>query len=218
LHTPIITQSDCEGAGEMFRFTTLLQSCEPFPLADVKALVENVCFRLFPLGGFVVTMLQVESLKLETAAQAGVVKQVKSSGPEEEVLALSRLCLPLPYARVLLLQVKEQVEKLLSLKKEQEVALARFCALGGIPRKDSGEVDTACDFFGKNAYATVSGQLHAENYACAMSNVYTFGPTFRAEKSDTKRHLAEFWMIEPGSFPSLLAMHVPAFVFKSNRL
>lgn len=57
--------------------------------------------------------------------------------------------------------------------------------------------DPSSDFFGKNAYLTVSGQLEAETFACALSNVYTFGPTFRAENSNTSRHAAEFWMIEP---------------------
>lgn len=60
-----------------------------------------------------------------------------------------------------------------------------------------GQVDFSKDFFGKPAYLTVSGQLSAETYACALSDVYTFGPTFRAENSNTSRHLAEFWMIEP---------------------
>lgn len=60
-----------------------------------------------------------------------------------------------------------------------------------------GTVDLDQDFFGKSAYLTVSGQLNAEAYACALSDVYTFGPTFRAENSNTTRHLAEFWMIEP---------------------
>jgi hypothetical protein len=58
-------------------------------------------------------------------------------------------------------------------------------------------VDYTKDFFSKPAYLTVSGQLNGEYYACALSNVYTFGPTFRAENSHTTRHLAEFWMIEP---------------------
>ncbi len=58
-------------------------------------------------------------------------------------------------------------------------------------------VDFSRDFFGKKTYLAVSGQLQVENYACALSNVYTFGPTFRAENSNTSRHLAEFWMIEP---------------------
>ena len=60
-----------------------------------------------------------------------------------------------------------------------------------------GEVDFSRDFFGKEAFLTVSGQLNVETYACALSKVYTFGPTFRAENSNTSRHLAEFWMIEP---------------------
>lgn len=65
------------------------------------------------------------------------------------------------------------------------------------PRNDSGEVDYRQDFFGKRANLTVSGQLNAECFAMAFSNVYTFGPTFRAEKSNTARHAAEFWMMEP---------------------
>lgn len=69
--------------------------------------------------------------------------------------------------------------------------------LKNVPVTDSKEVDYAKDFFGRQAYLTVSGQLEAEIMAMAFSNVYTFGPTFRAENSNTSRHLAEFWMIEP---------------------
>jgi len=65
------------------------------------------------------------------------------------------------------------------------------------PRLDGGAVDYDRDFFGKKAYLTVSGQLNAEAFALAFRNVYTFGPTFRAENSNTPRHAAEFWMIEP---------------------
>lgn len=65
------------------------------------------------------------------------------------------------------------------------------------PRTPDGGVDYSEDFFGKPAYLTVSGQLEAEAFALAFTNVYTFGPTFRAENSNTPRHLAEFWMIEP---------------------
>lgn len=65
------------------------------------------------------------------------------------------------------------------------------------PKTKSGEVDWSQDFFGKPTYLTVSGQLNGEIYACALSDIYTFGPTFRAENSNTTRHLAEFWMIEP---------------------
>jgi len=63
--------------------------------------------------------------------------------------------------------------------------------------KETGKVDYSQDFFGRRANLTVSGQLEAETYACALGNVYTFGPTFRAENSNTTRHLSEFWMIEP---------------------
>ncbi len=65
------------------------------------------------------------------------------------------------------------------------------------PRSENGEVDCSADFFGKPTALTVSGQLNAENFAMAFGDVYTFGPTFRAEKSNTTRHAAEFWMIEP---------------------
>lgn len=98
VHTPLITCSDCEGAGEMFQVTTLLNN----------------------------------------------------------------------------------------VKKPEEVA-----------RTPTGEINYAEDFFGKPSYLTVSGQLNGEYYACGLGNIYTFGPTFRAENSNTRRHLAEFWMIEP---------------------
>ena len=69
--------------------------------------------------------------------------------------------------------------------------------LNNLPLKDDGTVDDSKDFFGKATNLTVSGQLNAENFAMAFGDVYTFGPTFRAEVSYTQRHAAEFWMIEP---------------------
>lgn len=69
--------------------------------------------------------------------------------------------------------------------------------LDDIPRKENGSIDYSQDFFGKPTNLTVSGQLNVETYAFAFKNVYTFGPTFRAENSNTTRHAAEFWMIEP---------------------
>jgi len=66
-----------------------------------------------------------------------------------------------------------------------------------LPRLENGNVDYSQDFFGKESFLTVSGQLNVEAYCLAMSKVYTFGPTFRAENSNTTRHLAEFWMVEP---------------------
>jgi asparaginyl-tRNA synthetase len=65
------------------------------------------------------------------------------------------------------------------------------------PRTNGSEIDYAKDFFARATYLTVSGQLEAEAFACALTKVYTFGPTFRAENSNTSRHASEFWMIEP---------------------
>ena len=90
-----------------------------------------------------------------------------------------------------------------------------------LPRTDAGKVDYSEDFFGKESFLTVSGQLNAETYACALSKVYTFGPTFRAENSNTSRHLAEFWMVEPEvAFANLddvagLAEQMLKFCFKA---
>ncbi len=69
--------------------------------------------------------------------------------------------------------------------------------MDNLPKKDNGSVDYSQDFFGKETNLTVSGQLNGESYALAFRNIYTFGPTFRAENSNTTRHAAEFWMIEP---------------------
>lgn len=90
-----------------------------------------------------------------------------------------------------------------------------------LPRDPQGKIDFDKDFFGKEAFLTVSGQLNAETYACALSKVYTFGPTFRAENSNTSRHLAEFWMLEPEvAFATLddaaaLAEAMLKYVFKA---
>ncbi|HBZ00463.1 MAG TPA: asparagine--tRNA ligase, partial [candidate division Zixibacteria bacterium] len=69
--------------------------------------------------------------------------------------------------------------------------------LNKVPRNEQGEVDFDKDFFGEQTFLTVSGQLEAEILATALGDVYTFAPTFRAENSNTSRHLSEFWMIEP---------------------
>src|SRR5216110_896914 len=69
--------------------------------------------------------------------------------------------------------------------------------LANLPRTPEGKIDFAQDFFGRETFLTVSGQLNVEAYCLALSRVYTFGPTFRAENSNTSRHLAEFWMVEP---------------------
>jgi asparaginyl-tRNA synthetase len=90
-----------------------------------------------------------------------------------------------------------------------------------IPKDEQGNVDFKQDFFGRETFLTVSGQLNVETYCMSMSKVYTFGPTFRAENSNTSRHLAEFWMIEPElafanlSDINLLAEKMLHFLFKA---
>jgi len=90
-----------------------------------------------------------------------------------------------------------------------------------LPRTARGEVDFSKDFFGKEAFLTVSGQLNVEAFCLALSKVYTFGPTFRAENSNTTRHLAEFWMIEPEiafadlNDDALLAERFLKYIFKA---
>lgn len=170
VQTPIITASDCEGAGEQFAVTTLLGNPEKplFPPAGAASAAAA--------GG----AAAVEELKAQVAAQGDnvrVAKAAKSEGAAAEV------------------------EKLLALKAKlaaaEEAAAAQGAAAGGgagIPILKDGRVDFSKDFFGKAAFLTVSGQLNGEIYASALGDIYTFGPTFRAENSNTSRHLAEFWM------------------------
>jgi asparaginyl-tRNA synthetase len=127
VHTPLITGSDCEGAGEAFRVTTLMG--EDTKIADLP--------RKHAL------------MSVEKTAEVDWFFEKISYTATEDV------------------------------------------------EYETGEIDDSKDFFGGRSYLTVSGQLQVESYASAMSRVYTFGPTFRAEHSHTSRHLAEFWMIEP---------------------
>jgi len=125
VHTPIITASDCEGAGQMFRVSTLDMMNPP------------------RIGSDAVTQARRDAAQTETTS------------------------------------------------------LGAASAAASLRHSVTAPVDFSQDFFGKEAHLTVSGQLNVETYACALSRVYTFGPTFRAENSNTSRHLAEFWMIEP---------------------
>jgi asparaginyl-tRNA synthetase len=93
--------------------------------------------------------------------------------------------------------------------------------LANLPRTPDNKIDFSRDFFGREAFLTVSGQLNVETYCMALSKVYTFGPTFRAENSNTSRHLAEFWMIEPEiafadlSDDATLAERLLKYIFKA---
>jgi len=114
---------------------------------------------------------EAEALAAAAAAQGERVRQAKAAGAADAAA---------------------QVAELLSLKQRLAAAQAEGGALGA-----DGRLEYGGDFFGKPAFLTVSGQLNAEALACALRDVYSFGPTFRAENSNTARHLAEFWMVEP---------------------
>ncbi len=137
VHTPIITANDCEGAGQMFRVSTL-------DMANLPRVG----------GSDGVTKSRSDEVK------AGTPASLPSSASHSVTPSLSH-----------------------------SVTSGGHSATSGI--------DYSKDFFGKQAHLTVSGQLNVETYCTALSRVYTFGPTFRAENSNTSRHLAEFWMIEP---------------------
>ncbi|KAG6533713.1 hypothetical protein ZIOFF_007588 [Zingiber officinale] len=163
IHTPIITTSDCEGAGEMFQVTTLFSDAEKLE----KELQQN------PPP----SESDVEAAKLLVKEKGEVVSLLKSSKASKEEIVAS-------------------VAELNKAKENASKLEERYNLKPGLPRKDD-KIDYARDFFGRQAFLTVSGQLQVETYACALGNVYTFGPTFRAEHSHTSRHLAEFWMVEP---------------------
>jgi asparaginyl-tRNA synthetase len=152
VHTPIITGSDCEGAGQMFRVSTLDLMNLPYK--------QGAGPRASGTGGGE----KVHGDKLEPMPRAAA--PAEGAGKPDMGTALGHA--------------------------KGHGADGAQCAVPGAP-----EIDFSQDFFGKETNLTVSGQLNVETYCCALSRVYTFGPTFRAENSNTSRHLAEFWMIEP---------------------
>ncbi|XP_071735178.1 asparagine--tRNA ligase, cytoplasmic 1-like [Rutidosis leptorrhynchoides] len=163
VHTPIITTSDCEGAGEMFQVTTLINEAEK----NEKELLKN------PPP----SQEDVDLAKNVVKEKGEIVAKLKADKAGKPAITA---------AVVELTKAKENLAKVVE----------RFSMKPGIPKKD-GKVDYSQDFFARQAFLTVSGQLQVETFACALSSVYTFGPTFRAENSHTSRHLAEFWMVEP---------------------
>jgi asparaginyl-tRNA synthetase len=167
VHTPIIGTSDAEGAGEAFQVTTL-------PLAADAVVREPM-----------LTEEEMAALVARQSAKGGEVKDAKTAAKEdpkdEDAKAL----------------VKVKVSELMELKQQVEKAKHRQQHPDGFKRTKDGLIDYNEDFFGLKSFLCVSGQLQGEAYACAMSKIYTFGPTFRAENSHTTRHAAEFWMIEP---------------------
>ncbi|XP_037480872.1 asparagine--tRNA ligase, cytoplasmic 1-like [Triticum dicoccoides] len=163
VHTPIITTSDCEGAGEMFQVTTLFSQAEKLD----KELKENPA----------ASQVDIDAAKIVVKEKGDIVAQLKSAQATKEKIAA---------AVSELKKAKESVSRM-----EERSRLTY-----GIPRSEDGSIAFVNDFFKCPSYLTVSGQLQLETLACGLTNVYTFGPTFRAENSHTSRHLAEFWMVE----------------------
>lgn len=163
VHTPIITTSDCEGAGEMFQVTTLISEAEKLE----KELIKN------PPP----SESDIEAARLLVKEKGDAVSQLKAAKASKEQIGAS------------VTELKKAKDGLLKLEERSKLK-------PGIPQKD-GKIDYSQDFFARQAFLTVSGQLQVESFACGLSSVYTFGPTFRAEHSHTSRHLAEFWMVEP---------------------
>ncbi|WKA00143.1 hypothetical protein VitviT2T_018531 [Vitis vinifera] len=162
-HTPIITTSDCEGAGEMFQVTTLISDAEKVK----KELIKNPS----------PSEADIEAAKALVKEKGEVVAQLKSAKASKGEITAS------------VAELNKAKENLSRLEERSKLK-------PGILQKD-GKIDYSQDFFARQAFFTVSGQLQVETYACAIGSVYTFGPTFRAEHSHTSRHLAEFWMVEP---------------------
>ncbi|POO00601.1 Asparagine-tRNA ligase [Trema orientale] len=163
VHTPIITTSDCEGAGEMFQVTTLISEAEKLE----KELIKN------PPP----TESDLKAARLVVKEKGDIVSQLKAAKASKQDIGDS------------VAELKKAKENFAKLEERSKLK-------PGIPQKD-GKIDYTQDFFARQAFLTVSGQLQVESFACALSSVYTFGPTFRAEHSHTSRHLAEFWMVEP---------------------
>ena len=165
VHTPIITASDCEGAGQMFRVSTLDMMNLPRAKSDG------------------VTKGRSDEGK---AADAGAPRTADPADlrSHENLMGSGSAPFPSPSTR----HAHDATE---ASDPSSPPSSLRRSAAPSLP------VDFSHDFFGKEAHLTVSGQLNVETYCCALSRVYTFGPTFRAENSNTSRHLSEFWMIEP---------------------
>jgi len=170
IHTPIITASDCEGAGEMLQVTTLMPDAQK-PVSSMK-LIERVGQENEEEKG--------EEKGISKKLAKKLAKKNKQKGGDAPATGDAAATGEAPATDAPAQAAPEEEKK--------EAPL--------IPLEER-KVDYRSDFFRKPSFLTVSGQINVETYACGMGDVYTFGPTFRAEKSDTSRHLAEFWMIEP---------------------
>ncbi|GGK13036.1 hypothetical protein GCM10007962_04290 [Yeosuana aromativorans] len=249
MHAPIITGSDAEGAGEMFRVSTLPAINPPIKIIDEKK--SKIDYSKFDHLANEYYKVILEYVIKSNDLGLEEVKSLISSTLTHEKFDLKKLILLKPEQ---LEKLKNRIDKDIAFKNRLKKLFKSFSSLhtrfreGRINTMDKkdlvlkikaicrengwrldniagktirriyspneypslslcfynlfsitnlNEVDYSQDFFGKETNLTVSGQLEAETYAMSLGKVYTFGPTFRAENSNTSRHLAEFWMIEP---------------------
>ena len=170
ISTPIITTSDAEGAGQMFRVSTLDMANLP---RDGKG---NVDFSRDFFG---------KETFLTVSGQLNVEAYCLAQAVHRFFHERGFYWISTPIITTSDAEGAGQMFRVSTLD------------MANLPRDGKGNVDFSRDFFGKETFLTVSGQLNVEAFCLALSKVYTFGPTFRAENSNTTRHLAEFWMIEP---------------------
>ncbi|WP_225309602.1 asparagine--tRNA ligase [Larkinella humicola] len=236
LHTPIITASDAEGAGEMFRVTTLDLKNVPFRSVkfddiadeyyskllkiirenDLESEVKNLDKKIRKIDkelsfekiikadqGMLKELSQNSSYKALTTDFKNIYKKIKTSffAIENNKKGHSMSFLPSDVVEKITF-VKGRMRAYRDFTKAESPYLAlsfyNFTEIIKQLRNSSDrKIDFSQDFFGRETNLTVSGQLEGELGALALSKIYTFGPTFRAENSNTTRHLAEFWMIEP---------------------
>ncbi|XP_057849323.2 asparagine--tRNA ligase, cytoplasmic 3-like [Cryptomeria japonica] len=163
VHTPIITTSHCENAGEAFQVTTLYSEADRLE-RELKALHHP-------------TEADIQAAKDAVKQKTEDLQELKKNNSDKA--SIDNALEELNKAKAFLSKLEETTK----LKP-------------GLLQKD-GKFDYSIDFFSRQAYLTVSGQLHVESFAHGLSSVYTFGPTFRAEISPSRRHLVEHWMVEP---------------------
>ena len=234
LNTPIITSSDAEGAGEMFRVTTLDINNIPFKSEKFDVIAEeyyNLLIEKITDANGMSLVEEIESLLKTLNLQYKFKDFIKCSYSEIQELAKRSNELKSLNRAIILLHLKikdtgffeKNGKEILGLpssvvqrinqnfnwkraNRENKIKSHPYLSLcfynyslviKEIRNSNDRIPDTSADFFGKSTNLTVSGQLEGELGAMAFSEIYTFGPTFRAENSNTTRHLAEFWMIEP---------------------
>ena len=187
VHTPIITASDAEGAGEQFRVSTLDMKNPPI---DDNGKIDYSNPETYPI--------QPKKHSFEFLREnAHLRTRTNTFGAVMRIRSNLSFAIHQYFKNNGFYYVHTPIITASDAEGAGEQFRVSTLDMKNPPIDDNGKIDYKKDFFGKETNLTVSGQLEAEAYAMSMGKVYTFGPTFRAENSNTSRHLSEFWMIEP---------------------